>query len=110
MVDPSPIFFISSSPASSATTTITSSFSSDISADEGDSETSLLLHRGREEEDAMTETKLHVGHGNDGDADSNSKIDASEDTAHQISSGISSPLLPNSVVMLYSWNDVFPGS
>lgn len=34
----------------------------------------------------MTETKLHVGHGNDGDADSNSKIDASEDTAHQISS------------------------
>ncbi|CAL9765119.1 probable proline transporter 2 isoform X1 [Musa acuminata AAA Group] len=87
VVDPSPSFFISSSPASSATTTITSSFaSSDISADEGDSETSLLLHRGREEEDAMTETKLHVGHGNDGDADSNSKIDASEDSAHQISS------------------------
>ncbi|RWW70022.1 hypothetical protein BHE74_00022332 [Ensete ventricosum] len=38
------------------------------------------------EEDAMTETKLRVGQGNDGDADSNPKIDASEDTAHQISS------------------------
>ncbi|URE13025.1 hypothetical protein MUK42_04212 [Musa troglodytarum] len=88
VVDASPIFFISSSPASSATTTITSSFtSSGISTDEGDSETSLLLHRGREEGDAMSETKLHVGQGNDGDADSkHPKIDAVDDTAHQISS------------------------